>query len=126
MMDGWFNLASGRHVTLQQFHIRVSTIEFLEGSPERIRTEVLRSLPTEVSRRYGNTGLLLCEPIAGPLPAYTFFASLHSYEPIQPNADCSHLVICWFGDSLPESVRSAVASQLEALEWDSYAKDGWF
>src|SRR5258707_10247082 len=99
MRDGWFKLASGRDVLLQQFHVRASALEFLEGSPERIRAEVLRKLPAEVGNRYGNTGSLLHEPTEGPLPAYTFFADLHSYEPIQPGADCSHLVVCWFGDS---------------------------
>lgn len=126
MSDGWFKLASGRDVLLEQFHVQSSALGFLEGSPERIRAEVLRNLPAEVSKRYGNTGLLLREPAAGPLPAYAFFADLHSYEPVQPGADCSHLVVCWFGDSLPESVRGVVASQLETLDWNKYAKDGQY
>jgi len=120
MRDGWFKLASGRDVMLQQFHIRATALEFLEGSPDRIRAEVLRKLPAEVSARYGRTGFLLRERPPGPLPAYAFFAELHSYEPIQPGADCSALVVCWFGDRLPESVRSSVNSQLETLDWDRY------
>lgn len=123
MRDGWFKLASGREVMLKQFHIQVSTLGFLAGSPERIYTEVLRRLPVEVSKRYGDTGLLLHEPATGPLPTYTFFADLQSYQSVQPGADCSCLVICWFGDSLPENVQNVVASQLETLDWDKYAKD---
>jgi hypothetical protein len=124
MGDGWFKLNSGRSVLLQQFHVRATALEILEGSADWIRTEVLRKLPVEVSKRYGNTGLLLRAPAAGPLPGYTFFADLYSYEPIQPGFECSRLVVCWFGDNLPESVRSAVASQLETLDWNIYAKDG--
>jgi hypothetical protein len=126
MRDGWFTLASGRDVTLQQFHARASALEFLEGSPELIRAEVLRKLPMEVSERYGHTGFLLREPPPGPLPPYTFFADLHCYEPVHAGADCSHLVVCWFGESLPESIRGAVASQLETLNWERYAKDGHY
>jgi len=101
-------------------------LEFLEGSSERIRVEVLRRLPEEVTKRFGHTGFLLREPPPGLLPAYTFFADLQSCEPVLPGADCSHLVVCWFGGSLPESVRSVVASQLETLDWDRYAKDGQY
>jgi hypothetical protein len=126
MCDGWFGLASGRDVILEQFHVRTSALGFLEGRPEVIRAEVLRSLPKEVSERYGQTGFLLREPPSGPLPMYTFFADLHCYQPVQPGADCSHLVICWFADSLPDSIRSAVAAQLEALDWEKYAKDGTY
>jgi hypothetical protein len=124
MRDGWFKLASGRDVFLEQFHVRKSALEFLEGSPDTIRAEVLRRLPQQVRASFGFTGLLLHEPPCGSLPAYTFFASLVSNEPVHPGADFSRLVLCWFGDSLPESVRGSVASQLETLEWDRYAKDG--
>ncbi len=126
MYDGSFILASGREVLLEQFHVRVSELGFLEGSPDAIRHEVIRRLPEEVSDLFGYTGFLLHEPPPGRLPAYTFFADLHSLEPIHAGADGSDLVVCWFGHSLPESIRSVVASELEGVDWDSYAKDVYY
>jgi hypothetical protein len=119
MHDGWFKLASGRTVSLQQFHIRVSEQGFLLGSAERIRAEVLSSLRGE----YGlSNALVLREPPPGRLPAYTFIAEF-SGERLSPGADCSGLFVCWFGTSLPESIRAFVGSQLEMLDWEKHARD---
>ena len=65
MSDRSFITSSGRKVYFEQLHVRTSTLGFLEGSAEAIRTEVLRRLPDEVARTYGRTGLLLREPAAG-------------------------------------------------------------
>ena len=122
MHDASFKLPSGRDVSLQQLHIRVSELGFLVGSPARIRAEVLHSLPAEITRRYG-PGFLLREPPPGRLPAYTFFAELVSHQPLSPGADCSRLVVCWFGNMLPQSIRAAIDSELQSLEWEKHASD---
>ena len=54
------------------------------------------------------------------------YAHLRSSEPFHPEADRSELIVCWFGNNLPESVRSCIASQLTTLDWDNHAKDGYF
>ena len=118
--------SSGRKVYFEQLHIRSSTLGFLEGRAEAIRTEVIRRLPDEIARTYGCTGLLLREPAAGPLPSYTFFVELHSHSPVKPGADCSSLVVVWFSDSLPESLSSELMKELEGIEWERYAKDGYY
>jgi hypothetical protein len=124
MSDRSFITSSGRKVYFEQLHVRTSSLGFLEGSAEAIRTEVLRRLPDEVAQTYGRTGLLLREPAAGPLPSYTFFVQLHSYTPVKPGADCSSLVVVWFSDALPDSLSAELATQLQGVEWERYAKDG--
>jgi hypothetical protein len=123
MHDNWFRLASGRDVSLEQFHVRVSERGFLMGSPERIRAEVLGRLPKEAAQRYGSMGFLLREPPPGRLPAYTFFAELVSLRPLSPSSDCSALVLCWFGNTLAQSIRALIGSELETLDWEKHAKD---
>lgn len=126
MSDRSFITSSGRKVYFEQLHVRSSSLGFLEGSAETIRTEVLRRLPDEVARTYGRTGLLVREPTAGPLPSYTFFLQLHSYTPVKPGADCSSLVVVWFSDALPDSLSAELATQLQGVEWERYAKDGHY
>jgi hypothetical protein len=124
MSDQSFTTSSGRKVYFEQLRIRASALGFLEGSAASIRSEVLRSLPEEVSRTYGQTGLLLREPPAGPLPAFTFFVQLASYTPVVPGADCSSLVVVWFADALPDCLPAELGTQLQGIEWERYAKDG--
>src|SRR5687768_6009711 len=119
-----FTTSSGRKVYFEQLHIRRSSLGFLEGSAAAIRTEVLRRLPAEVTRTFGQTGLLLREPPDGPLPAFTFFVQLHSYTPVKPGADCSSLVVVWFADALPDCLPAELAAQLQGIQWETYAKDG--
>jgi hypothetical protein len=125
MDDGLFTLTSGRDVNLDEFHVHESARGYLQGKPNL--QDALRELPANVSRIFGdNRAVLAREPPPGPLPFYTFYAHLHSSEPLHPEADFSELIICWFDNNLPESVRSCVASQLTTLDWDGHAKDAYF
>jgi hypothetical protein len=124
MSDGLFKLASGRDVNLEEFHVQITGLGYLQGRPSL--QDVLRELPANVSRIFGtDRPLLVHEPPPGPLPSYTLYAWLNS-SPLHPEADCSILIVCWFDNNLPESVRSCVASQLATLDWDSHAKDAYF
>ncbi len=110
MSDGLFKLASGRDVNLDEFHAHESARGYLQGKPNF--EDALRELPANVSRIFGDDGALwVNEPPPGPLPFYTFYAHLRSPEPLHPEADYSELIVCWFGNNLPESVRSCVAPQ---------------
>ena len=125
MSDGLFKLASGRDVNLDEFYVHESARGYLQGKPNL--EDALRELPANVSRIFGDDrALLVRRPPPGPLPFYTFYAYLRSSEPLHPEADCSGLIVCWFGNNLPESVRSCIASQLETLDWDRHAKDAYF
>ena len=125
MSDGLFKLASGRAVHLAGFHIHESARGYLLGKPTL--ADALRELPDEVGRIFGGeTPLLVHEPPPGTLPRYTFYASLDSSQPRHPEADYFNLVVCWFGNNLPENVRSCIAAQLETLDWDKHAKDAYF
>ena len=124
MSDQSFTTSSGRKVYFEQLLIRSSTLGFLEGSAASIRAEILRRLPDEVTRIYGQTGLLLRDPPDGPLPAFTFFVQLHSYTPVKLGADCSSLVIVWFADALPDCLPAELVTQLQGIEWERHAKDG--
>lgn len=119
-----FITSSGRKVYFEQLHIRTSSLGFLEGSAAAIRTEVVRRLPTEIARTFGQTGLLLRQPPDGPLPTFTFFVQLHSYTPVKPGADCSSLVVVWFADALPDCLPAELTTQLHGIEWETHAKDG--
>ncbi len=125
MSDGVFKLASGRDVYLEQFHIHTSALGYLLGKPTL--KDALRKLPATVSQIFGcDRPMFVHKPPSGSLPFYTFYAYLHSSEPLHPEADCSELVVCWFGNKLPESVRSCIATQLKTLDWDKHAKDAYF
>jgi hypothetical protein len=124
MSEQSFTTSSGRRVVFEQLHIRTSTLDFLGGSPERIRSEVLSRLPDEIAHTYGQTGLLVREPAAGSLPTYTFVVHLYSYTPVKPGADCSSLVVVWFANDLPDSLSAELAAQLQGVEWERYAEDG--
>jgi hypothetical protein len=125
MSDGLFTLASGRDVNLDEFHVHESARGYLQGRPSL--QDALHDLRYNVSRIFGDDrALLVREPPPGPLPFYTFYTHVHSPEHLNPEADCSELIICWFHNNLPESVRSCVASQLTTLDWDSHAKDAYF
>ena len=119
-----FSTSSGRKLYFDQLHIRTSDLGFLMGSAAAIRTEVLRRLPAEVTRTFGQSGLLLQEPPDGRLPTFTFFVKLHSYTPVKPPADYSSLVVVWFADALPDCLPAELATRLQDIEWDKYAKDG--
>jgi hypothetical protein len=120
-----FTTRSGKKVHLRQLHIRVSTLGFLEGRPEMIRSVVLGRLPGEIVKTYGQyTGFLVLDPLDGPLPEYTFLASLGSYAPIQPEADFSSMVIVWFANTLPANLPEHLQAQLNDVDWERYAMDG--
>ena len=124
MSNGLFKLVSGREVNLEEFHVHISALGYLLGTPNL--KDALSKLSHNVSQIFGgDRALFVREPSSGPFPTYTFYAFLCS-EPLHPEADCSELVVCWFGNSLPESVRSCIALQLETLDWDKYAKDAYF
>src|ERR1035438_4503125 len=123
MQNQSFTTASGRKVYFQQLHIRTSSLGFLEGSAATIRSEVLRRLPDEIKRTFGQTGLLLREPPAGPLPTFTFLVDLLSYKPVEPGFDCSALVVVWFADALPDSLPTELVRQIEGIEGEKYARD---
>lgn len=125
MSDGIFKLASGREVYLQGFHIHPSDYGYLLGKPNR--EDALRELPADVSRIFGgDRALWVRKPPPGPLMYYTFYAYLQSSAPLHPEADCSELVVCWFGNNLPDNTQSCIATQLETLDWDSHARDAYF
>jgi len=119
-----FTSSSGRKLFFEQLHIELSGLGFLEGKPELIRAEVLRMIPGRISRKYGNTGLLLREPPAGQLPRFTFFAQLHSHAPIKPGFDCSSMVVVWFAEALPGHLATELAAQINGIDWERHAKDG--
>lgn len=124
MADTCFTLSSRRQVTFRQFHVRVSTLKYLLGAPDLVRSEVLRELPREVAQRYGRTGLLLKAPPEGELPPLTCFLHLES-DPIK-GADFSSLVVVWFAESLPSNVQSCIVSQIATIDWELFAKDAHF
>ncbi|MFZ4682817.1 MAG: hypothetical protein ACOYMS_09960, partial [Terrimicrobiaceae bacterium] len=112
-----FTTGSGRKVYFEQLTIRISSLGFLEGSPERIRSAVLRRLPGEVCGVSGQWGLFLREPPPGPLPAFTFIAQFHS-APIGAEANSSSLVVVWFANTLPDCLPVELLTQLEGIEWE--------
>lgn len=120
-----FKLRCGREVELRQFAVRVSTLECLSGSAELIRSTVIKTIPNQIARRYGQTGIWLREPPPGPLPAYTLFLQLEG-DPINAEADFSSVVVVWFADSLPENLQTCICAQAMALDWNRYARDGRF
>jgi hypothetical protein len=120
-----FTTASGRKVYFEQLHIRRSSLCFLAGSAETIRSEVLRRLPDEAECKFGQSGLLLREPPAGRLPIFTFLAELDG-SPIKPGFDCSSLVVVWFADALPDSLSAELTRQIEGIEWEKYARDNLY
>ena len=122
--DGLFSLASGRAVMLEELYVRQTELGILAGTSESIREDVLRCLPVEIDELFCKSAFILREPPRGPLPAYIYFAHLISHKPLHPDGDFSSLAVCWFSDSLTESVHSCVASQLDLLDWDTHAKDG--
>lgn len=123
MSETRFATSTGRSVRLDQLRIRTSTLGYLEGTPERIRHEVLKGIPDEV-RGFGWTGLLLHEPPPGPLPMYTYFLALHSEVPLSAENSFSSLVSVWFADSLPRALESELADHVQRIDWDKRAVDG--
>jgi hypothetical protein len=124
MTEPPFTTGCGRQVCLERLDIRTTTLGYLEGSAETIRAEVLQRIPDEVSKKYGQTGLLLHEPPPGALPAFTYFMQLHSYAALAPEGDFSSLMVVWFDGALPVDLRTELAAQVERVEWSKWAKDG--
>jgi hypothetical protein len=126
MADGWYRTASGREVLLEQLHVQRFELGSLEGKPERIRDRVLQELPGRARALYpGTPGLLVLGPPPDHYPRFTFLAELHSFQPVHPDADCSRLIVCWFGDQVPVNLDEVVAQNLRHVAWEEHAADGW-
>jgi hypothetical protein len=127
MADGWYRTASGREVLLEQLHVQRFELGWLEGQAERIRERVLQELPDRARTLFpGTNGLLVKGLPPDHYPRYTFLAELHSFQPINPGADCSGLIVCWFGDRVPDNLDEAVAEALRDVAWEEHAADGWY
>jgi len=121
-----FITASGKTVKLEAIHLELSLLEWLEGDLLFYRDHFLSRLDERVGERFGNTGLHLSEPPAGPLPLYALYASLHCNKPIQPENDTSSLIMVWFSDSLPADLQQELRARFKDVDWEAYAKDGSF
>jgi len=119
-----FSTTSGRKVHFEALHIEESTLGWMEGSLFLHREHTLERLPKTVERQFGRSGILLQEPLVGPLPAFICMACFHCHEPIQPDNDCSSLTIVWFTDSLPADLEQELRSRFKDVNWEAHAKDG--
>jgi len=86
-----FLTSSGRKVHSRPSIFEESTLGWMEGSLFLHREKVLERMAKTVERRFGNTGLLLHEPLFGILPAFLCMACFHCHDPIQPDFDSSSL-----------------------------------
>jgi hypothetical protein len=120
---GAFISTSGRRAQFEAIHVEISLIGVLEGDLLFIRDHLLERMTKTVSRKFGNTGLLLREPPPGPLPTYAFFAQFCS-DPINKEFDGSSLTIVWFSDSIPPDIGRELLLQFQGVDWERYATDG--
>jgi hypothetical protein len=126
MADGWYRTASGREVLLEQLHIQRFELGGPGEQPERIRARVLQELPGQARALFGGTnGLLVEGPPPDHYPRFTFLAELHSFQPVQPGAASSGLVLCWFGDGVPVNLDEALADAVRHVAWEQHAADFW-
>lgn len=126
MTEPPFTTGCGRQVYLERLDIRTTKLGYLEGSPEMIRADLLEHLPSEVCKKYGQTGLMLHKPPSAALPVFTFFMQLHCHDALTPEGDFSSLVVVWFDDSLPADLQAELAAQVERVEWELQAADGLY
>jgi hypothetical protein len=128
--QGWYRTASGREVLLDQLHVRRFDLGWLEGRGEFIRARTLERLPIRARALFpGTNGLLIREAPPGrdcAYPRLIFLAEFQSFQPVNPGADCSSLILVWFGDSLPANLDEAIAEQLAGVAWEDHATDGYY
>ena len=75
----YFEVSSHRQVSFEQLHIELSTLGFLEGRFDVIRTKVIAGVPRRARQLFGEgIGLQVLPPPDGELPTYLMFASLVS------------------------------------------------
>jgi hypothetical protein len=126
MADGWYPTASGREVLLEQLHVQRFELGGPEEQPERIRERVLQELPGRARSLYGGVnGLLVMGPPPDHYPRFTFLAEFHSFQPVNPDAASSGLVVCWFGDGVPVNLDELLANVLRDVAWETHAADVW-
>lgn len=126
LLDGdLFRLECGREVVLEECHIERSALGWLEGSKEIIRVGVIDALPKRVRGQFaGDHYGVLVKPIPeGDLPMYVFMVSLTCYQTVgfDPDKDCSHLVVCWFGNDIETNLSALIAREIRSVDWDKHA-----
>lgn len=122
----YISLTSGCEVSIEQLHIELSTLGVLEGDFETIRDHVLERVPERAKKLFGSDiGLCVFPPMPGELPTYLLFVSLISFKPVREGA-FSHLVSCWFVETLPVDLVNHLTESVRTLHWDRLAVDGDF
>ena len=115
----------GRSVTVEEFRVRYSAINFLCGTEQDMRLRLIRRLPEVIKKEFGVEAFVLREPPVAKLPTYTCFLFLTSL-PFQKGLFQSELVIVWFSYELPKDLEAECQVQLKGVKWERQAKDVHF
>lgn len=120
---------SGREVFLHGVHLQHFARGVYAGKPAIIRDEMLKRLPGKARSVFPGKAGLFVEAVTEEneaYPTWVVICEFHSYEPINPDADCSALICCWFTDKIEDSLHAFIAPRIATIDWEQLAEDGLY
>jgi hypothetical protein len=123
-----YRLDYGRTVYVEEIRIIASTLGYLAGSRDAIRTDAIERYPKSVREQFPGRALYRVRPIPeGQLPAFIFMVALVCYQPTSDTtADLFELIVSWSSDDLDSNLPELIEREIRDIEWDWMARSkGW-
>jgi hypothetical protein len=123
---GTYTLTSGRTVFLSRLLLGSTYAGQLEGTLETASYYIRRSLAERIAEvMQPGKPLVVVGNDTSVLPSFQWIAEFHSQRAVHTDDPdySSQLFVCWFTDDIPDTLHSAIADVLAAVNWEAQATD---
>ena len=117
-------LSSGHEIDLMQLSMRWTYRGLLAGTLEWASEVIRQKLPEEVAEQMSpGEPLVILDDGSPALPGFIWMAEFVSEDCVREDDDLgSRLFVCWFSNSISDTLHTDIQGILEAADWPKNAR----